>query len=111
MSLASCQTRPEPSRAVARDLLTVGVVSSRRGGSQASRLGPSIPEGVGPVPESETLEQRSQRFETDVLPYLDQLYAAGMRSSEPNTIRAPLSVSMYSRTRAISPSLSSKMKQ
>ena len=44
---------------------------------QASRLQPSTPEGVGPVPE--TLEQRSERFEHDVLPYLDQLYAAGMR--------------------------------
>ncbi len=32
---------------------------------------------MGPVPE--TLEQRSKRFEEDVLPYLDQLYAAGMR--------------------------------
>ena len=32
---------------------------------------------MGPVPE--TLEQRSKRFEDDVLPYLDQLYAAGMR--------------------------------
>jgi RNA polymerase sigma-70 factor, ECF subfamily len=79
VSLASCQTRPEPSKAVARDLLTVGVVSSRRGGLQPAWLGPSIPEGVGPVPETETLEQRSQRFEADVLPYLDQLYAAGMR--------------------------------
>jgi RNA polymerase sigma-70 factor, ECF subfamily len=77
VSLASCQTRPDPSRAVARELLTVGAVSSRRGGLQANWLGPSIPEGVGPVPE--TLEQRSQRFEADVLPYLDQLYAAGMR--------------------------------
>ncbi len=77
VSLASCQTRPDPSRAVARDVKTVGVVSSRRGGSQANRLQPAIPEGVGPVPE--TLEQRSERFERDVLPYLDQLYAAGMR--------------------------------
>jgi RNA polymerase sigma-70 factor, ECF subfamily len=34
-------------------------------------------EGVDPVPE--TLEERSERFEHDVLPYLDQLYAAGMR--------------------------------
>jgi RNA polymerase sigma-70 factor (ECF subfamily) len=58
-------------------VMTLGVVSSRRGGLQPARLGPSIPEGVGPVPE--TLEQRSQRFEQDVLPYLDQLYAAGMR--------------------------------
>jgi len=62
---------------VAREVMSVGVVSSRRGGSQSGRLGPSIPEGVGPVPE--TLEQRSHRFEEDVLPYLDQLYAAGMR--------------------------------
>ena len=77
MSLATYQTRPDPTKAVARNVMTAGVVSSRRGGSQAGRLGPSIPEGVGPVPE--TLEQRSKRFEDDVLPYLDQLYAAGMR--------------------------------
>jgi RNA polymerase sigma-70 factor, ECF subfamily len=32
---------------------------------------------VSPVPE--TLEQRSERFEQEVLPYLDQLYSAGMR--------------------------------
>jgi RNA polymerase sigma-70 factor (ECF subfamily) len=36
-----------------------------------------ISEGVGPVPE--TLEERTERFEHDVLPYLDQLYSAGMR--------------------------------
>jgi RNA polymerase sigma-70 factor (ECF subfamily) len=35
-----------------------------------------MPEEVGPVPE--TLEQRRVRFERDVLPYLDQLYAAAM---------------------------------
>jgi RNA polymerase sigma-70 factor, ECF subfamily len=34
-------------------------------------------EGVGPV--SETLEERGQRFEEDVLPYLDQLYSAALR--------------------------------
>jgi RNA polymerase sigma-70 factor, ECF subfamily len=34
-------------------------------------------EEVGPVPE--TLEQRDERFEQDVLPYLDQLYSAGLR--------------------------------
>ena len=34
-------------------------------------------EGVGPV--AETVEQRSARFEQDVLPYLDQLYSAAMR--------------------------------
>ncbi len=35
------------------------------------------PEEVGPV--AETVEQRSERFEQDVLPYLDQLYSAAMR--------------------------------
>jgi RNA polymerase sigma-70 factor, ECF subfamily len=63
--------------AVARSRVTAGNVSSRRGGWQALAPQPSIPEGVGPV--TETLEQRGQRFEHDVLPYLDQLYAAGMR--------------------------------
>jgi RNA polymerase sigma-70 factor (ECF subfamily) len=63
--------------AVARSRVTAGDVSSRRGGWQALVPQPSIPEGVGPV--TETLEQRSERFEHDVLPYLDQLYAAGMR--------------------------------
>jgi RNA polymerase sigma-70 factor (ECF subfamily) len=33
--------------------------------------------GVGPVPE--TLEERGQRFEQDVMPYLDQLYSAALR--------------------------------
>jgi RNA polymerase sigma-70 factor, ECF subfamily len=70
------------STAMARELSEPGVVSSGRdlwqGGKRPS--GPSQPmiaEGVSPVPE--TLEQRSERFEQDVLPYLDQLYAAGMR--------------------------------
>jgi RNA polymerase sigma-70 factor, ECF subfamily len=61
----------------ARSRTNSGDVSSRRGGWSAFVPQPSIPEGVGPV--TETLEQRSQRFEHDVLPYLDQLYAAGMR--------------------------------
>jgi len=38
---------------------------------------PAIPQEVSPVPE--TLEQRRDRFERDVLPYLDQLYAAARR--------------------------------
>jgi RNA polymerase sigma-70 factor (ECF subfamily) len=38
---------------------------------------PAIPEGVASA--AETPEQRSLRFERDVLPYLDQLYAAAMR--------------------------------
>ena len=40
-------------------------------------MSPAIPEEAGPV--SEALEHRSARFERDVLPYLDQLYAAAMR--------------------------------
>jgi RNA polymerase sigma-70 factor (ECF subfamily) len=52
-------------------------VSSARGSWRLSqdRLGKL--EGVGPVPE--TLQERNDRFERDVLPYLDQLYAAAMR--------------------------------
>ena len=33
--------------------------------------------GVGPVPE--TLEERGERFEQEVLPFLDQLYSAALR--------------------------------
>jgi RNA polymerase sigma-70 factor, ECF subfamily len=37
-------------------------------------------EGVGQVPDAvETLEQRGERFERDVLPFLDQLYSAALR--------------------------------
>jgi RNA polymerase sigma-70 factor, ECF subfamily len=37
-------------------------------------------EEVGQVPEAvETLEQRTRRFERDVLPFLDQLYSAALR--------------------------------
>ncbi len=58
-------------------MLTAGVVFSRRG--ELSAAGPQafVPEEVGLV--TETLEQRSKRFEDDVMPYLDQLYAAAMR--------------------------------
>ncbi|GLX97431.1 ECF RNA polymerase sigma factor SigR [Herbidospora sp. NBRC 101105] len=40
-----------------------------------------IYEGVGPVSKTaeETLEQRSERFERDVMPYIDQLYSAALR--------------------------------
>ncbi|TMR18035.1 sigma-70 family RNA polymerase sigma factor [Nonomuraea turkmeniaca] len=36
---------------------------------------------MGPVPatNAETLEQRSERFERDVMPYLEQLYSAALR--------------------------------
>jgi RNA polymerase sigma-70 factor (ECF subfamily) len=62
---------------IGRELGDPGVVSSGLGDWQMSQEPPAIPEEVGPVPE--TLEQRSVRFERDVLPYLDQLYAAAMR--------------------------------
>jgi RNA polymerase sigma-70 factor (ECF subfamily) len=58
--------------------VAAGPVFSRRDGRlPAGRPAPTFSEGVGPV--AETLQERSQRFEHDVLPYLDQLYAAGMR--------------------------------
>jgi RNA polymerase sigma-70 factor (ECF subfamily) len=77
MPLASCTPRDE-APAVASGVAVAGRVSSRRGGwNTARRLQSAIAEGVGSVPE--TLEERSERFEHDVLPYLDQLYAAGMR--------------------------------
>jgi RNA polymerase sigma-70 factor (ECF subfamily) len=67
---------------MAREFGGPDVVSSGRGNWQGGRWPrgrsqPAIAEEVSPVPE--TLEQRSERFEHDVLPYLDQLYAAGMR--------------------------------
>jgi RNA polymerase sigma-70 factor, ECF subfamily len=71
------------SRVLVRELGGPGVVSSsgrdiwRDGGWPDSRSQPAVAKGVSLVPE--TLEQRSERFEQDVLPYLDQLYAAGMR--------------------------------
>src|SRR5215469_14554287 len=72
----------ETSMVMARELPGPGVVSSGRypwqGGEQpAGPAQPATVEGVSPVPE--TLEERSERFEHDVLPFLDQLYAAGMR--------------------------------
>ena len=41
------------------------------------RTGKKVSDRVSPVPE--TLEQRSERFEREVLPFLDQLYSAAMR--------------------------------
>jgi len=43
----------------------------------SARPSPAAAERAGPVPE--TREQRGARFARDVLPYLDQLYAAAMR--------------------------------
>jgi RNA polymerase sigma-70 factor (ECF subfamily) len=64
-------------KAVAVNPAQSGHVSSPPYGFLAQRPDTEYPEGVGPVPE--TLEQRDERFEQDVLPYLDQLYSAGLR--------------------------------
>ncbi len=58
-------------------MASAGVVSSGRGSWQVRQPQQAFAEGVGPVPE--TLQERSERFSRDVLPYLDQLYAAAMR--------------------------------
>jgi RNA polymerase sigma-70 factor (ECF subfamily) len=58
-------------------MASTGVVSSGRGSWQLRQPPQAFAEGVGPVPE--TLQERSERFSRDVLPYLDQLYAAAMR--------------------------------
>ncbi len=66
-----------PSPGLALRAAEPGHVSSRPYGIYAGRPDTAYREGVGPVPE--TLEQREERFEQDVLPYLDQLYSAGLR--------------------------------
>ena len=57
------------------------LLGGESGAISSDGLRPRIPmvdlKGVGPVPE--TLEERGQRFEQDVLPYLDQLYSAALR--------------------------------
>jgi RNA polymerase sigma-70 factor, ECF subfamily len=52
-----------------------GQVSSY--GHPARRADEENLKGVGPVPE--TLEERGERFEQEVLPFLDQLYSAALR--------------------------------
>ena len=54
-----------------------GAVSSPSYALHPSRPSPPDPEGVSPVPE--TLEERGERFEQEVLPFLDQLYSAALR--------------------------------
>ena len=59
-------------------------VSSRSYGLHASSPIPYYPEGVGFVPETlgpvpKTRDDRGERFEQEVLPYLDQLYSAALR--------------------------------
>jgi RNA polymerase sigma-70 factor, ECF subfamily len=67
-------TRTALSRAVPLKPLNLDAISST--GLRALSSGADTEE-VGPVPE--TLEERGQRFEEDVLPYLDQLYSAALR--------------------------------
>jgi RNA polymerase sigma-70 factor, ECF subfamily len=58
------------------------VVLSRRRqiSSGADGGGAGVLEEVGQVPgTAETMEQRSERFQRDVLPFLDQLYSAALR--------------------------------
>ncbi|MCW2889015.1 MAG: polymerase sigma-70 factor, subfamily [Streptosporangiaceae bacterium] len=53
-----------------------GPISSFSSGT----TGTALSEGVGPVPGTvETAEQRDDRFQRDVLPFLDQLYSAALR--------------------------------
>ena len=66
------------------DLSATAVLSPARAGHAPPAVsgyrgltGTPTAEGVGPV--AETLEQRRERFEHDVLPFLDQLYSAAMR--------------------------------
>jgi RNA polymerase sigma-70 factor (ECF subfamily) len=69
MMVAMLADRPEP---VVPRALSSGAYSADAGHVRT--------EEVGQVPEAtETLEQRSRRFERDVLPFLDQLYSAALR--------------------------------
>src|ERR1022692_1100368 len=77
MSLAGCQPRAAFMPVAARAPAGPGKISSGSYGWHPSRPETRIAEEVGPVPE--TLQERTERFERDVLPYLDQLYSAGMR--------------------------------
>src|SRR6201985_1008692 len=66
-----------PPRGMLTEASTSGTVSSRTYGSHTSGPVPYYLKEVGPVPE--TLEERGERFEQEVLPFLDQLYSAALR--------------------------------
>src|SRR5260370_30184918 len=66
-----------PPRGMLRLAPYPGAVSSPSYALHPSRPSPSDPEGVSPVPE--TLEERAERFEQEVLPFLHQLYSAALR--------------------------------
>ena len=73
----TARSRSGDIRVAVRSARAPGAVFSAGDGWQPGRGQPRTAEGVGPVPE--TLEGRNERFERDVMPYLDQLYAAAMR--------------------------------
>src|ERR1022692_3765539 len=77
MSLAGCQSRDGLGSMAARGAASPGKISSGPYGWRRRQPQARIAEEGGPVPE--TLQERGERFERDVLPYLDQLYSAGMR--------------------------------
>jgi RNA polymerase sigma-70 factor, ECF subfamily len=77
MSLAGCRPRNALLTVAAHGHAGPGKISSGLYGWHRSQPEARIAEEVGPVPE--TLQERGERFERDVLPYLDQLYSAGMR--------------------------------
>jgi RNA polymerase sigma-70 factor (ECF subfamily) len=65
---------PDSSVAHAIRPLPPGAISSTSGPAHGGRSG-----GERSTVAEETVEQRRARFERDALPFLDQLYAAGMR--------------------------------
>src|SRR6266699_849574 len=77
MSLAGYRPHEATMPVAARRPAGPGKISSGLYGWHLRQPAARIAGEVGPV--TETLEERSERFERDVLPYLDQLYAAGMR--------------------------------
>ena len=77
MSLAGCQPRDAVMRTAAIEPVGPGRISSGLYGWHRGQRPAETAEEVGPV--TETLQERGERFERDVLPYLDQLYSAAMR--------------------------------
>jgi RNA polymerase sigma-70 factor (ECF subfamily) len=77
MSLAGCRVRDDLGPVAALGAASPGKIFSGPYGWVHGQPKPAGAEEVGPVPE--TLQERDERFERDVLPYLDQLYSAGMR--------------------------------
>src|SRR6201981_3923052 len=69
-----------PPRGMLTESRDPGAVSSRTYGLHPRSPAPPYLKEVGLVPdESLTLEERGERFEQEVLPFLDQLYSAALR--------------------------------